>query len=104
MSFGGRQYFRSMAGGGAFALLGKLIAYPLGLLLAIVLARLLSPAELGGYLLAVSLVLIAAVFSRPPQHLADEHGDKPGIGAAPGRECANADGFPVRAQDTLQQR
>lgn len=49
-----------MARGGAFALAGKAATYPLGLVLAIVLARVLTPQELGGYFLAMSLVLIAA--------------------------------------------
>jgi hypothetical protein len=35
---------------------------------------------------------------------ARSNSDKPGVGAAPGRECGNADGLPVRAQDALQQR
>lgn len=55
-----RQYFRKMARGGAFALAGKAVTYPLGLVLAIVLARILTPQELGGYFLAMSLILIAA--------------------------------------------
>lgn len=49
-----------MARGGAFALAGKAATYPLGLVLAIVLARVLTPQELGGYFLAMSLILIAA--------------------------------------------
>jgi O-antigen/teichoic acid export membrane protein len=49
-----------LARGGAFALAAKAVTYPLGLMLAIVLARILTPQELGGYFLAMSLILIAA--------------------------------------------
>lgn len=49
-----------MARGGMFAMASKMFTYPLGLLLAIVLTRVLTPAELGGYFLAMSLVIVIA--------------------------------------------
>ena len=55
-----QSYFRKMARGGALAVAGKVTTYPLGFLLAIVLARVLAPAELGGYFLAMSLILVTA--------------------------------------------
>lgn len=58
------SYFRALARGGIFAMSGKVLTYPIGLLLAIVLARILTPAELGGYFLAMSLVLIVSALAQ----------------------------------------
>jgi O-antigen/teichoic acid export membrane protein len=55
------HYFRKMARGGLIALLGRAITYPVGLILAVILARLLTPQELGGYFLGMSLILFTAI-------------------------------------------
>lgn len=45
--------------GAGWALLGKGLTYPIGLVLTMLLARMLSPQELGGYFLATSLIALA---------------------------------------------
>jgi O-antigen/teichoic acid export membrane protein len=51
---------RGLIRGGGFAFLGKLITYPLGLILTMVFARLLSTADVGGYFLAMSLIMLGS--------------------------------------------
>jgi O-antigen/teichoic acid export membrane protein len=55
---------RRLVRGGAWALLGRSLGLPAGLTTAVLLARLLSPAEVGGYFLAMSLITIAAFFAQ----------------------------------------
>jgi O-antigen/teichoic acid export membrane protein len=50
--------------GSSWAFLGRTLALPAGMLQAIVLARLLTPAELGTYFLALSLAGLAAIFAQ----------------------------------------
>jgi len=51
---------RKLVRGGGWAFLGKMATYPLGLALTMFLARLLSPADVGGYFLIMSLVMISS--------------------------------------------
>lgn len=51
---------RKLVRGGSFAFLGKLATFPLGLLLTMVFARLMSTAEVGGYFLAMSLIMLTS--------------------------------------------
>jgi len=51
---------RRLIRGGGFAFLGKLITYPLGLILTMVFARVLSTADVGGYFLAMSMIMLAS--------------------------------------------
>jgi len=51
---------RKLVSGGSWAFLGKMATYPLGLVLTMILARLLSPADVGGYFLVMSLVMISS--------------------------------------------
>lgn len=50
--------------GSGWAFLGRALALPVGLLQTMLLARLLAPAELGGYFLAVSLASLAAIVAQ----------------------------------------
>ncbi len=51
---------RKLVRGGKWAFLGKMATYPLGLILTMLLAKLLSTAEVGGYFLVMSLVMISS--------------------------------------------
>jgi O-antigen/teichoic acid export membrane protein len=55
---------RRLVRGGSWALLGKLVGLPLGLVTTVLLARLLDPAALGAYFLAMSLVALAAILAQ----------------------------------------
>ncbi len=55
---------RRLLRGGGWALLGRALALPAGLALAMLLARLLPPAELGAYFLATSLVALLAIVAQ----------------------------------------
>ncbi|MCE3249476.1 MAG: polysaccharide biosynthesis protein [Geminicoccaceae bacterium] len=50
--------------GGGWVLLGRAVALPVGLLQAMLLARVLAPAEVGAYFLAISLVIPLAIMSQ----------------------------------------
>ena len=52
--------FRKLLRGGSSALIAKLATYPLGLLLTMLFTRLMSPAEVGAYFLALSLAMLAS--------------------------------------------
>jgi len=58
---GSRPLGQRLLRGGSWAMLGKVMTMPVALGLAVVLARLLTPAELGGYFLATSLVALLMV-------------------------------------------
>ena len=51
---------RKLVRGGGWAFLGKMATYPLGLILTMILARLISAADVGGYFLVMSLVMIGS--------------------------------------------
>lgn len=55
---------RRLLRGGSWAMLGKILTMPVALLLAVVLARILTPAEVGGYFLATSLVAVLMVLAQ----------------------------------------
>ena len=50
--------------GGGWVLLGRAVALPVGLLQAMLLARVLAPADVGAYFLAISLVIPLAIISQ----------------------------------------
>ena len=50
--------------GGGWVLLGRAVALPLGLLQAMLLTRVLVPADVGAYFLAISLIVPLAVVSQ----------------------------------------
>ncbi|MGH6942833.1 MAG: lipopolysaccharide biosynthesis protein [Geminicoccaceae bacterium] len=50
--------------GGGWALLGRTVALPIGLFQAMLLARLLEPAEVGAYFLALSLITVLALLAQ----------------------------------------
>lgn len=50
--------------GSSWAFLGRALALPAGMLQAMLLARLLSPGELGAYFLAISLATLAAILAQ----------------------------------------
>ena len=50
--------------GGGWVLLGRAVALPVGLLQAMLLARVLAPADVGAYFLAISLVIPLAIMSQ----------------------------------------
>ena len=50
--------------GGGWVLLGRAVALPVGLLQAMLLARVLGPADVGAYFLAISLVIPLAIVSQ----------------------------------------
>lgn len=51
---------RKLVRGGKWSLLGKIATYPLGLILTMLLAKLLTTADVGGYFLIMSLVMISS--------------------------------------------
>ena len=51
---------RRLVSGGSWAMVGKIATYPLGLLLTMLLARLLTSDEVGAYFLAMSIVMLSA--------------------------------------------
>ena len=55
---------RRLLRGGGWALFGRALALPVGLALAMLLARLLPPAELGAYFLATSLVALLVIVAQ----------------------------------------
>lgn len=55
---------RRLIRGGLFALMGKALALPLGLATTMLLARLLEPAALGAYFLAMSLIGLLAILAQ----------------------------------------
>lgn len=57
---GNGSVIRKLIRGGGFAFLGKAITYPLGLILTMIFARLLSTADVGGYFLAMSMIMLAS--------------------------------------------
>jgi O-antigen/teichoic acid export membrane protein len=63
-TIGSRTLAQRLLHGGSWALLGKGLTYPVGFGLAMVLARLLSPGDLGGYFLAMSVVGLVAALSQ----------------------------------------
>ncbi len=56
----GDDLIRKLISGGGWAFLAKLTTYPLGLILTMVLARLLSETEMGGYFLCMSMIMLTS--------------------------------------------
>ena len=53
-----------LVSGASWAFLGRMLALPVGLLSTMLLARLLSPADLGAYFLAFSLANLLAILAQ----------------------------------------
>jgi O-antigen/teichoic acid export membrane protein len=61
---GGTPLARRLVRGGGWALLARAVALPIGLLQAMLLTRILTPAEVGAYFLAISLIGILAILAQ----------------------------------------
>ncbi|MGH6886358.1 MAG: lipopolysaccharide biosynthesis protein, partial [Geminicoccales bacterium] len=55
---------RRLVRGGGWALLARAVALPVGLLQAMLLTRILTPAEVGAYFLAISLIGVLAILAQ----------------------------------------
>jgi O-antigen/teichoic acid export membrane protein len=60
----GTFWARRLLRGAGWALLARTLALPIGLLQAMLLTRLLPPAEVGGYFLAISLIVVLAMVAQ----------------------------------------